>query len=125
MNMRGKRPFAPSGRFPGRLAGPLLATAALALAGFLLHRQLSRYSLEDIRGALAAIGPRELLLVGLFTACSYICLTLSEAVSARYAGRRLAYPKTAFASFVSLSLGHNIGFAALSSGAVRYRIYSL
>jgi uncharacterized membrane protein YbhN (UPF0104 family) len=30
----------------------------------------------------------------------------------------------ALTSFCSLSLGHNIGFAALSSGAVRYRFYS-
>jgi uncharacterized membrane protein YbhN (UPF0104 family) len=30
----------------------------------------------------------------------------------------------ALASFCSLSLGHNIGFAALSSGAIRYRFYS-
>jgi uncharacterized membrane protein YbhN (UPF0104 family) len=42
----------------------------------------------------------------------------------RYAGHRLPYPKTALASFCSLSLGHNIGFAALSSGAIRYRFYS-
>lgn len=39
-------------------------------------------------------------------------------------GRPLAYRRAALASFTSLSLGHNIGFAALSSGAVRYRFYS-
>src|SRR3712207_8967800 len=39
-------------------------------------------------------------------------------------GRPLSYPKVALASFVSLSLGHNIGFAGLSSGAIRYRFYS-
>src|SRR5690606_24264302 len=32
--------------------------------------------------------------------------------------------RAALASFTSLSLGHNIGFAALSSGAIRYRFYS-
>ena len=37
---------------------------------------------------------------------------------------RLPYPKAALASFTALSLGHNIGLAALSSGAVRYRFYS-
>ena len=42
----------------------------------------------------------------------------------RYAGHPLAYRKAALASFTSLSLGHNIGFAALSSGAIRYRFYS-
>jgi uncharacterized membrane protein YbhN (UPF0104 family) len=38
--------------------------------------------------------------------------------------RPLPYPKAALASFTALSLGHNIGLAALSSGAVRYRFYA-
>jgi uncharacterized membrane protein YbhN (UPF0104 family) len=41
----------------------------------------------------------------------------------RYAGRPLAYGRVALASFTALSIGHNLGFAALSSGAVRYRFY--
>jgi uncharacterized membrane protein YbhN (UPF0104 family) len=36
----------------------------------------------------------------------------------------LSYPKAAIASFTGLSIGHNLGVAALSSGAVRYRYYS-
>jgi uncharacterized membrane protein YbhN (UPF0104 family) len=36
----------------------------------------------------------------------------------------LPYPQAALASFTALSLGHNIGLAALSSGAFRYRFYS-
>lgn len=34
------------------------------------------------------------------------------------------YPRAALASFTSLAIGHNVGVAALSSGAVRYRFYS-
>ena len=60
-------------------------------------------------------------------ACSpaqYICLTGFDWLALRYVGRPLPYRSAALASFTSLSLGHNIGFAALSSGAVRYRFYS-
>jgi uncharacterized membrane protein YbhN (UPF0104 family) len=39
-------------------------------------------------------------------------------------GRPLPYRRVATASFVALSIGHNIGFAALSSGAIRYRFYA-
>src|SRR5690606_10322041 len=42
----------------------------------------------------------------------------------RYAGKPLPWRRTALASFVSLSIGHNVGVAALSSGAIRYRYYA-
>jgi uncharacterized membrane protein YbhN (UPF0104 family) len=61
---------------------------------------------------------------GAFAAASYLCLTGFDWLALRYAGRPLPYRKAALASFTSLSLGHNIGFAALSSGAVRYRFYT-
>lgn len=122
--MRATPPFAKSGRAARRWWGAAATLAVLALAAVLLRRQLGQYSLSEIRGAFAAIGARDFLLIGLCAAGSYFCLTLSETVGARYAGARLSYPRIAFASFVSLSIGHNLGFAALSSGAVRYRIYS-
>jgi uncharacterized membrane protein YbhN (UPF0104 family) len=59
-----------------------------------------------------------------FAAASYLCLTGFDWLALRYVGRRISYPKVALASFCSLSLGHNIGFAALSSGAIRYRFYT-
>jgi glycosyltransferase 2 family protein len=103
---------------------PAFALAALALAVYLLRRQLAEYSVADVRDSLAALGPLDLLAAVAFAAGSYFCLTLSETLSVRHAGKRLPYRKVAFTSFVALSLGHNIGFAALSSGAIRYRFYS-
>ncbi len=41
----------------------------------------------------------------------------------RYTRHRLPYHKIALASSVSLSIGHTLGFAGFSSGAVRYRFY--
>lgn len=37
---------------------------------------------------------------------------------------RFPWRRAALASFCSLSIGHNVGFAGLSSGAVRYRFYA-
>ena len=122
--MRALRAFARPGSLGRRLAAPTFAVAALALAGWLLHRQLQKYSIGEIAEALAAVGLHDVLLALAFAAGSYFCLTLSETLGVRYSGRRLPYRKIAFASFCSLSLGHNIGFAALSSGAIRYRFYS-
>src|SRR5690606_1118282 len=45
-----------------------------------------------------------------FAAASYLCLTGFDALAVRYAGRPLPYRRVALASFVSLTIGHNIGF---------------
>ncbi len=102
----------------------VVAVAGVGLAAFLLYRTLSRYSLDQIVAAVTAIPVTRLIAAGGFAAASYLCLTGFDWLALRYAGRPLPYRKAALASFTSLSLGHNIGFAALSSGAVRYRFYS-
>ena len=101
-----------------------LGLAVVALAAFLLYRTLSRYSLDEILSSMAAIPASRIALATLFAAASYLCLTMMDWLALRYAKKSLSYPYVALASFCSLSLGHNIGFAALSSGAIRYRFYS-
>lgn len=102
----------------------LLAFVVLALAGFLIHRTIGQYSGEDVLASVVAIPTYRLILAGFFAAASYVCLTGFDALAVRYVGRRIPYRYIAMTSFASLSLGHNIGFAALSSGAIRYRLYS-
>ena len=101
-----------------------IIVGALCLAGFLLYRTLSRYTLGEIVDSVTAIPPLRLALAGGFAFASYVCLTGFDMLAVRYAGHALPYSKTAFASFTALSIGHNIGLAALSSGAIRYRFYS-
>lgn len=102
----------------------LIAAAAVGLAAFLLYRTLSRYSLNELIAAVTAVPMPSLLAAAGFAAASYVSLTFFDYLALRYVGRPLPYPKAALASFTALSLGHNIGLAALSSGAVRYRLYS-
>jgi uncharacterized membrane protein YbhN (UPF0104 family) len=103
---------------------PALAVAMVTLAGFLLYRTLSRYSLDEIVASVQSIPAGKLAFAFMFAGASYLCLTGFDALALRYVGKPLSYPRTALASFTSLSLGHNIGLAALSSGAIRYRFYS-
>jgi glycosyltransferase 2 family protein len=103
---------------------PVIAVAVIALAAFLLHRTLSNYSYDQIVDSLAAIPGWRFALAILCAAGSYLCLTGFDWLATRYIGQNLPYRYVALTSFCSLSLGHNIGFAALSSGAVRYRFYS-
>jgi glycosyltransferase 2 family protein len=107
-----------------RLWMSLVVVAAVSLAAFLLYRTLSRYSFDEIVESVLAVPVARLAAAAGFAAASYLCLTGFDWLAVRYAGRPLPYRKAALASFCSLSLGHNIGLAALSSGAIRYRFYS-
>jgi uncharacterized membrane protein YbhN (UPF0104 family) len=119
---RGKAVY---GRSPiARRVGLFVGIAVTLLAAFLLYRTLRNYSIAEIMAAVRAVpGPR-IAMAAVFAAASYLCLTGFDWLALRYVGHPLSYRYAALTSFVSLSLGHNIGFAALSSGAIRYRFYS-
>ncbi|WP_114942866.1 lysylphosphatidylglycerol synthase domain-containing protein [Microvirga calopogonii] len=102
----------------------VIAATAIGLAAFLLYRTLSRYSLDQLIAAVAAVPVPRLLGAAGFAAASYLCLSFFDYLALHYVKRPLPYRKAALASFTALSLGHNIGLAALSSGAVRYRFYN-
>jgi glycosyltransferase 2 family protein len=101
-----------------------LGAAVIALAAFLLYRTLRNYSVGEIAASIAAIPSSRFALALAFAAASYLCLTGFDWLATRYAQQQIPYRYVALTSFCSLSLGHNIGFAALSSGAIRYRFYS-
>jgi len=103
-----------------RIAVILLAVVALAL----VYRALSRYSLDEIVDSVSRIPAGRLAAATGFAASSYLCLTLFDWLALRYAGKPLPWRRAALASFAGLSIGHNVGIAALSSGAIRYRFYS-
>ena len=102
-----------------------VVVVAVALAAFLIYRTLSRYSLDELAASIGAVPASRLLAAGGFAAASYACLTGFDYLALRSIGRSPALSAgVALASFCGLSLGHNIGLAAASSGAVRYRFYS-
>jgi glycosyltransferase 2 family protein len=100
------------------------AVAVAALAIFLVQRQLRRYSLDDILRSVEDVPAARLAACACFVALSYAALTLFDTLGVRYAGKDIPYRRIAVASFCSLSIGHNLGFAALSTGALRMRFYT-
>jgi uncharacterized membrane protein YbhN (UPF0104 family) len=107
-----------------RSIGPLTAALVICLVVILAYRILHEYRWSDITQAIAAVSSERIARSVMFAAGSYFCLTWFDWLALRCVGRPLAYRKAALASFCSLSLGHNVGFAGLSSGAVRYRFYA-
>ena len=108
-------------RKPIKLVG---IAAVLALAAYLLWRALRPYSLAELGAAVSAIPAARLAGAAGFAGASYFCLTFFDYLGLRYVGAPLPYRKAALASFCSLSLGHTLGLAGASAGAVRYRFYS-
>jgi uncharacterized membrane protein YbhN (UPF0104 family) len=102
----------------------ILIGAALIFAAVLVYHSFRRYTFSQIEQSVFSIPGFRLIAAFGFVILSYVCLSLFDTLAVRYAGKPLAYRRTALASFTSLSIGHNIGMAALSSGTVRYRFYS-
>ena len=102
----------------------VVVALALAISSVLLYRTLTQYDLAELVQSVRAVPASNLLEAIGWAAASYGCLTMNDWLAVRFAGRPLPYRQTALTSFVALSFGHNIGFAALSSGAIRYRFYS-
>jgi len=101
-----------------------VAVFAVAVSAYLLYRTLSRYDFAELVASIEAVSLASLAAAIGWAAASYLCLTLNDRLALSYVGRPLPYSTAARTSFVALSFGHNIGFAALSSGAIRYRFYS-
>ncbi len=102
----------------------LLGVALLFGAIFAAQKEFRSLRLIDIENAVADISPRALACALLVSIFSYALLTLYDRLGTIYAGCRVPYRRVAFASFCAYALAHNLGFATLSGGAVRFRLYS-
>jgi glycosyltransferase 2 family protein len=102
-----------------------LGVFATALGAFLLYRVVQRYDFSAILDALTRVAPTALLVPVGLVVLSYLSLTITEYIGVLYATRRrLKLRRVALITLGSLGIGHAIGLAALSSGAVRLRMYS-
>lgn len=102
----------------------LVPVVMLPLGLWLGYRAFGDYGFAEILASIRSIPSINLALALLFVAGSYLSLTFFDALAVRSIGKELPYPRVALASFVSLSIGHTVGFAVFSTGALRYRFYS-
>lgn len=107
-------------RHGATLFGLLLLVAAV----WVVHREFRTLSVADVQRAIAAIPAQAVLAALSFSVLAYLVLAVYDWLGARYAGRPSSWPRALLASFCGYSLAHNIGFAAVSGAAVRYRLYS-
>jgi uncharacterized membrane protein YbhN (UPF0104 family) len=102
----------------------ILGVALLIGAIYVVQREFRHLRLKDIGEALSAIPAYALVFSFSWTILSYFILTFYDRLGTIYAGHKVSYGRVAFASFCAYALSHNIGFAAVSGAAVRYRLYA-
>lgn len=96
----------------------------LCVAVWVVQKEFRSLSVADIRAALAAIPPITLWIAAGWTLLAYAVLTIYDRLGSVYAGYPVSYTRTSLASFCAYTLAHNLGFAAVSGAAVRYRFYA-
>lgn len=96
--------------------------AALALTA--LHALVRDVHPRDIAAAFHRLGWWQLAMAIGLTATSYFLLTLYDVLALRIIGKPLPYRVAALASLTSYTLSHNLGFALLTGGSARYRVYT-
>lgn len=102
---------------------PVLGLALLLFGGIALRRELRELDLRKIGDDLAAISTADLATAVGCTLLSYFILSFYDRLAVIHVGRKLSFGRTAFAAFCSYVLSHNLGFAAISGAAVRFRLY--
>ncbi len=102
----------------------VLGVGLLCGAIYVVQREFRNLKIADISHALANISDTALLIAFGMTILSYGILTFYDRLGTYYAGRPVRYGRVAFASFCAYALSHNLGFAAVSGAAVRYRLYA-
>jgi glycosyltransferase 2 family protein len=108
-----------------RVITPILGTLTTLFGVYLLVRVFQRYEFAEIKMALAQIPAINLWLAGALSMTAFLGFALAEYLGICYAARRcLTFPQIILVTVAALGIGHSLGLAALSSGAVRYRMYS-
>ncbi|MCZ8146444.1 MAG: YbhN family protein, partial [Roseomonas sp.] len=93
----------------------------LVVAIFVAQREFRDLSVAQIRAALHAIPTATLWIAAGWTVLAFAVLTIYDRLGSVYAGHPVSYARTSLASFCAYTLAHNLGFAAVSGAAVRYR----
>ena len=111
-------------RAAARFLPTLLGLVLLCGAVYVVQREFRHLKWEETKHALWSIPPAAIAFSFAWTVLSYWILTFYDWLATIYAARKLTYGQAAYGSFLAYTLSHNLGMAALSGGAVRYRLYS-
>ncbi|CAI3946665.1 Predicted membrane flippase AglD2/YbhN [Commensalibacter communis] len=106
-----------------KYASRLFGVAIFVVAIYVVQNEFKHLSLKNIKDSLSQIPDVALYAAAGCTFLSFLILSFYDKLAVIQVGHRLSFLKTAFASFCSYVLSHNIGFSAVSGAIVRFRLY--
>ena len=86
------------------------------LAAYMIYRQLSKYSMEELKNALLSIPLDNLLYALCASFTGYVALSTYDYLALKYIQRKLAAWKWILTGFVGFSISNNAGHAIVSGG---------
>lgn len=95
-----------------------------ALASYMIYRQLSKYSMEEIKNAIINVPTKNIIYACIASFFGYIALSSYDYLALRYIRHKIAAWKWIFAGFIGFAVSNNAGHAIISGGAIRYRLYT-
>lgn len=104
--------------------GIAVSVLLAALAAYVLWRTFQRISFADVVAQMRAVPPATLALAGLCAAAAFTVLAFYEVAVVRYVKGEIGSAKPMLTAFIAFPLGHAVGQAMLSGGALRYRMYT-
>lgn len=107
-----------------RWIGPLASLLVFAVVAFVLHRELAHLHKREILEELRFTPRAHVLIAFAFTTASYWLLGFYDFLALRYLGKAVAYSRSLLTSFIANAFGHNLGLAAFTGAAVRFRLYA-
>ena len=105
-------------------AGVAVSVLLAALAGWVLWRTFQRISFADVVAQMRALPAATLALAALCAAGAFTVLALYEIVVVRYVKGEVGRARPMLTAYIAFPLGHAVGQAMLSGGALRYRMYT-
>ncbi|MET0290844.1 MAG: bifunctional lysylphosphatidylglycerol flippase/synthetase MprF [Steroidobacteraceae bacterium] len=102
---------------------PAASLAIFAAVAWVIHRELAGAKLRDVLAHARSMSLPTVLFALACSLGSYLLLGVYELLGLSYVGKRIAAGWAFFTAFVSSAIGHNLGVATLTGGAVRYRLY--
>lgn len=94
------------------------------VAAYMIYRQLSKYSLDELKSAVLSIPYQNLYYALAASFVGYVALSTYDYLALEYIQKKLASWKWILTGFVGFSVSNNAGHAIVSGGAIRYRFYS-
>lgn len=106
------------------LLSSIFGIGILVLAIWAIAVQMEDYRFQDLLAGMEGVNGWQLMAVILLTGLSYGAISGYDLLAFRYIRHGLSPFKIAFVGLVTYSISPNVGFAFLTGGALRYRLYS-